>query len=378
MHISKKEMENIKQKNDAIDNKFNHAEANKKKFSLLKRIFSREGSNMLDEYLGYFQEADNPKVKIPVEHPGVLEVPEGKSVEDLPVSHFKKLIKKKGWPKVSRALINLKVWNREKNPSLSSWADRMQERLAKTREGVKESYMLEADPKVKIPVEHPGLLEVPEGEDVENLPISHFKKLVKKKGWEAISKGLINLKVWNRKRNPSLSSWADKMQEKLAKWREGVKEQYFVGEEEVPDCPAGTVWCPFRKRCIPEEEQRSNGMGRGLGRGQGAGPMGVPSQEGLSLAGLKSIMEAGFTDKPKGWTDQSVKKYEKTFTSKMKGDVKSKGFFDKCVEKMKGKVDNPEGFCAALKDEAYGSTFWRGKGKTKKQATKDVRAHKNV
>ena len=78
---------------------------------------------------------------------------------------------------------------------------------------------------VKIPVKHPGLLEVPEGEDVEKLPLSHFKALVKRKGWEKISRGLINLKVWNKERNPSLSSWADKTQEKLAKWVEDQREE---------------------------------------------------------------------------------------------------------------------------------------------------------
>jgi DNA-binding protein H-NS len=92
----------------------------------------------------------------------------------------------------------------------------------------------------------------------------------------------------------------------------------------------------------------------------------------------RAVSEAGFEDKPEGWTDQSIKKYAKTFTKKMKGDVKSKDFFDKCVKKMQGKVDNPEGFCAALKDERHGSTFWRGKGKTPKEVKKDVARHKNV
>jgi desulfoferrodoxin-like iron-binding protein len=90
------------------------------------------------------------------------------------------------------------------------------------------------------------------------------------------------------------------------------------------------------------------------------------------------ITEAGFTDKPKGWNDSSIKKYSKTFTKKMKGNVKSTGFFDKCVKKMKGKMENPEGFCASLKDEAYGSTYWRGKDKKPKEVKKDVSKHQNV
>ncbi len=73
---------------------------------------------------------------------------------------------------------------------------------------------------VKIPVKHPGILEVPEGKDVEDLPLTHFKKLIRKKGWEEISKALINLKVWNKERDPKLSKWADNTQEKLADWVE--------------------------------------------------------------------------------------------------------------------------------------------------------------
>jgi len=152
--------------------------------------------------------------------------------------------------------------------------------------------------------------------------------------------------------------------------REGAMLDGYLNYIQEEKCPTGHVWCPMKKECIPEEEMKSMGHGKG----KGAGPIGVPSQEGR----IAKLKEAGFTDKPEGWTDKSIKKYTKTFTSKMKGDAKSKGFFDKCVEKMKGKMENPEGFCASLKDESYGSTHWRGKDKSKKQATKDVRAHKNV
>jgi len=77
---------------------------------------------------------------------------------------------------------------------------------------------------VKIPVEEPGKLEVPEGKNVEDLPESHFQALINKKGWADISKALINLKVWNKDRNKPLSSWADKMQEKLAAWVEAKRK----------------------------------------------------------------------------------------------------------------------------------------------------------
>lgn len=89
-----------------------------------------------------------------------------------------------------------------------------------------------------------------------------------------------------------------------------------------------------------------------------------------------TIVEAeGWSSKPKGWTSGSIKKFGQTL---VKGGAKKEKFFDKCVEKMKDKVDNPEGFCAGLKDEVSGSTYWRGKGKTAQQAGKDVKAHQNV
>ena len=60
---------------------------------------------------------------------GILEVPEGKNVDDLPVSHFKKLIDKKGREAIIRALTNLEVWNKNDNKSLSSWAKGMKKSL---------------------------------------------------------------------------------------------------------------------------------------------------------------------------------------------------------------------------------------------------------
>ncbi len=84
---------------------------------------------LLHDEKRYLQELTNmiteQKVKIPVEHPGMLEVPEGKDVESMGLEHFKALVKKKSFPKISRALINLKVWNRERDTKLSSWALRL-------------------------------------------------------------------------------------------------------------------------------------------------------------------------------------------------------------------------------------------------------------
>lgn len=83
----------------------------------------------------------------------------------------------------------------------------------------------------------------------------------------------------------------------------------------------------------------------------------------------------GWSGTPKGWTPESIKKFGQSL---VKGGATKEDFFKKCVEKMKDKMDKPEAFCASVKDEVHGSTFWRGKGKTPQQAGKDVKAHQNV
>ena len=60
---------------------------------------------------------------------GVLEVPKNKGVVDLPVSHFKSLIDRKGRASVIRALTNLQNWFKYKKPSLSKWAIGMKKSL---------------------------------------------------------------------------------------------------------------------------------------------------------------------------------------------------------------------------------------------------------
>jgi len=105
----------------------------------------------------------------------------------------------------------------------------------------------------------------------------------------------------------------------------------------------------------------------------GKGPL-VCCDEPMSVTG--TVLEAGFSNLPKGWTQNSVKKFAKNLVDK--GGGKSEGFFDKCVEKMKGKIDNPEGFCAGVKDEVYGSTYWRGKDKSPEKVRKDTKTNQNV
>lgn len=66
-----------------------------------------------------------------------------------------------------------------------------------------------------IDVENPGLLEVPKGKSVMDLPVSHFKSLIDKKGRNAIIRGITNLEVWNKNDDPEISRWAKDMKSKI-------------------------------------------------------------------------------------------------------------------------------------------------------------------
>ena len=93
----------------------------------------------------------------------------------------------------------------------------------------------------------------------------------------------------------------------------------------------------------------------------------------------KYLEEAGFAEYPPGWDRDSVIKFAKTLTKETGKGPKEKGFFDACVKKMKKHFgDGAEGFCASVKDEAYNSTYWRGKGKTPKETEKAVKTHKKL
>ena len=74
----------------------------------------------------------------------------------------------------------------------------------------------------------------------------------------------------------------------------------------------------------------------------------------------------------KGWDSSSVEKFGKTIGK----SPTDKGFFDACVARMSNKEGFDEqkakGFCASIKDRAYGDPHWRGKGKTKSQVKKDT------
>ncbi|MFW6242598.1 MAG: hypothetical protein ACOC2W_00400 [bacterium] len=73
------------------------------------------------------------------------------------------------------------------------------------------------------------------------------------------------------------------------------------------------------------------------------------------------LQEIGFSNLPTGWDKNSVKKFAKTLGGK-DVDIKDDKWFYNCVKKIKdmGEIDNPESYCATLKDEVLGTTKWRG------------------
>lgn len=83
---------------------------------------------LADDILSIINEED---VNIPTSNIGILEVPANTLVDELPQSHFAKLVGKKGYAPIIRALTNLEVWNKNKNPKLSKWASDMADKLRK-------------------------------------------------------------------------------------------------------------------------------------------------------------------------------------------------------------------------------------------------------
>lgn len=64
----------------------------------------------------------------------------------------------------------------------------------------------------------------------------------------------------------------------------------------------------------------------------------------LSIAkvNLTELVESAWGKLPKGWTEDSVKKFWGSLT----GDKKHK--ITQCIKRMEGKIDNPGAFCGSL------------------------------
>lgn len=114
--------------------------ADKDELKYIQRAVNKFNSRYCQH--GMYNQEVNEAVEIEVENPGVLEVPEGKNVEDLPIKHFVALANKKGLATVTKALNNLQVWNKNKNKSLSKWAGDMIDKVTKRVENQKKESLI--------------------------------------------------------------------------------------------------------------------------------------------------------------------------------------------------------------------------------------------
>jgi len=87
-----------------------------------------------------------------------------------------------------------------------------------------------------------------------------------------------------------------------------------------------------------------------------SGEMIIRVSELRQILGSKRSAADKWKKMPKGWTDESRKKFWDSLTSRA-----PKHKVSQCMKKMEGKIDNPGAFCAALADRVLGTTKWRGK-----------------
>ncbi len=78
-------------------------------------------------------------------------------------------------------------------------------------------------------------------------------------------------------------------------------------------------------------------------------------QQRVAVRFAKRVLGKPWGKLPKGWTEESVKK----FWSSLTGDEKHK--VTECMAKMEGHVDDTGAFCGSLADKVRGTTLWRGK-----------------
>lgn len=94
---------------------------------------------------------------------------------------------------------------------------------------------------------------------------------------------------------------------------------------------------------------------------------------GKRLAALERIAEAeGNKWKgplPKGWTDESRKKFWDSLTAKA-----PKHKVTQCIKRMQGKVDNPGAFCASLADRVIPGWREEAAKERRKKAQSELRA----
>lgn len=76
--------------------------------------------------------------------------------------------------------------------------------------------------------------------------------------------------------------------------------------------------------------------------------------------------EIGWDNLPDGWDEESVESFAQNLT----GQEGEEGFFSACMDEVEDKFDDPEAFCASLKDEYLDTTDWRGESVNKSNSMK--------
>jgi hypothetical protein len=135
---------------------------------------------------------------------------------------------------IDNLLISRVITESKKYKEMNSWMGRiiedaykiLRDSLIESAMNIKKDIISEQDePQVQIGPVKKGELEVPEGKDVEDVSIEHFKDLIKKDGWDQVSKRIITLKVWNKNKDPKLANKMDDLQADLAKWVEDKRKE---------------------------------------------------------------------------------------------------------------------------------------------------------
>lgn len=151
-------------------------------------------------------------------------------------TEVKSTIREKAYSLALDNLLVARTINESKNyKELNSWLGRIIEDAYKVlRDSIVESAVKilkkkvsinEAEPAVKIGPVKKGELELPKGKDVDETSEEHFKNLIKKDGWEKVSKRINTLHVWNKNKNPELAAKMDALQAKLSKWVESKRKE---------------------------------------------------------------------------------------------------------------------------------------------------------
>jgi hypothetical protein len=81
--------------------------------------------------------------------------------------------------------------------------------------------------------------------------------------------------------------------------------------------------------------------------------------KGMKKAAAPDKAAAKWKTMPKGWTDESRKKFWESLTGRS-----PKHKVTACIKRMEGNVSDAGAFCAALADRVLGTTDWRGEDRT--------------